>query len=466
MKRCPILLCWLLLVVLSTGPLPRGNSGVARAQQVSVQTPTFGISIDADGVLSTRTFADPTGKLRAQRLAEARRGQPAEVGRWSELRKISLVQLERALARELSSGRQPDDVMMHLAGLQRAKYVFLYPEEQDIVIAGPAEGWVDDLSGRSLGLTTGRPVLLLADLAVALRAFPPEQRGPVYLGCSIDPRPEGLKRLAQFQKTIPREIADDQRGAVALQIAEGMRESLGLSQVRVFGVSDKTHLAQVLIEADYRMKLIGIGVEAPPVKMVTFIAALDSPRAATLQRWWFTPHYDCVKVTSDRLAMELLGEGVQLLDEDMLLGPDGRLTASGKTLNKASQKFTTSFTREYAGIAARVPVFAQLRNMIDLVVIAAFLREQNAYDQAGWRPGVFADEKRWPVETLPTPKYVPCAVTAFWKDNRLLVPAGGVGIRPSLALEASRRQTDRDGKLGGRREQNVRRADPTSWWWD
>src|SRR5262249_29658286 len=282
----------------------------------------------------------PTGKLMAQRAASARAALPADILRRSDVRKVSLVRLERAIAERLEAGKEPDDAMRHLAGLQRAQYAFMFPEERDIVIAGPAEGWVEDLSGRAVGLTAGRPTLLLDDLVVALRAYPPGSGARPFIGCTIDPRPDGLVQLARFQKTIPATISEEQRELATVQIAKGMRDSLGLSNIRVFGVSDKTHFAQVLIEADYRMKLIGIGLEPPPVEMVTFIAALNSARMSAMQRWWFTPHYDCVKVTDDRLAMELVGQGVQLQNEDMTLGPDGRLFAGGKKPNKASTQFT------------------------------------------------------------------------------------------------------------------------------
>lgn len=449
-------------VVLAAALAPRPAPG----QQITVQTPSFGVSIDADGVLSTKSYSDPTGKLLAKRVADARGTQPADLRNWSDLRKVSLVGLERALAAKVDAGDKPDDALLHLAGLQRAQYVFFYPEERDIVIAGPAEGWVYDLSGRAVGLSTGRPTLLLEDLLVALRAYPPGSRVKPYIGCSIDPRPEGLANLARFQKTIPREIPESERELVTGQIAQGMRDSLGLSNIRVFGVSNKTHFAQVLIEADYRMKLIGIGVESPPVNMVTFIAALNSPRMSAMQRWWFTPNYDCVKVTPDRLAMELVGEGVQLLGEEMLLAADGKLAGAGKNLDKASKAFTASFTKKYAEIAARAPVFAQLRNMVDLVVSAAFIREQDYYAKADWRPGLLADESRLPVETLTSPKQVQCAVSAVWKENRLLVPAGGVGIHPDLALDPARLHADKDGKLQNRREKTASRLAGNQWWWD
>ncbi len=40
------------------------------------------------------------------------------------------------------------------------------------------------------------------------------------------------------------------------QIAEGLKESLGLQNVTVQGVPSSTRFAQILVEADYRMKLI------------------------------------------------------------------------------------------------------------------------------------------------------------------------------------------------------------------
>lgn len=457
--RCTAVLAAILLAAF----VPRG----APAQNLTVQQPSFGVSIDAGGVLSTKAFPDTTGKLFAKRVANAKAGMPGDVMRWSELRKVSLVKLERAIAARLGAGGKPDDAMLHLAGLQRSQYVFFYPDERDIVIAGPAEGWVEDLSGRTVGLTTACPTLLLEDLLVALRAYPPGSHVKPFIGCSINPRAEGLAKLVKFQKTVPRTIPESQRERWAVRIAQGVRESLGMSDVRVFSVSRKSHFAQVLIEADYRMKLISIGLEPPPVPMVTFISALDSPpRDSALQRFWFTPNYDCVKVTADRLAMELVGPGVQLQCEDMIASPDGRLLALGGERNKASELFTAAFTTKYAEISARAPVFAQLRNMIDLVVSAAFIRDQDFYGRADWRQGVLAEEARLPVETLANPTQVQSVITAVWKGNRLLVPGGGVSIHPDLALEAARMKADADGKLESRREKIGDKLPPDRWWWD
>jgi hypothetical protein len=58
----------------------------------------------------------------------------------------------------------------------------------------------------------------------------------------------------------------------AQRIALGLKESLGVQEVSIRGIAPTTHFAQVLVEADYRMKLIGIGLETPPVKIESYVS--------------------------------------------------------------------------------------------------------------------------------------------------------------------------------------------------
>lgn len=151
------------------------NTQSVRAQPASVvQLPTFGVAIDADGVLSVKRFPAMRPRVAAALVAEAAaRGEAidADVFSTSPLRKISLVRLRAAVRKSLDAGKAPNQVMAHLAGLQRIQYVFYLPKSRDIIIAGPAEAWVDDPSGRARGAKSGCPVLHLEDLVVALRAF-------------------------------------------------------------------------------------------------------------------------------------------------------------------------------------------------------------------------------------------------------------------------------------------------------
>jgi hypothetical protein len=185
-----------------------------------------------------------------------------------------------------------------------------------------------------------------------------------------------------------------------------------------------------------------------------------------VQRWWFQPDYDGVRVTKDRQAMELAGQGVQLLTENLAIGPGGKLLHPNSRPSGPSQRFATAFTRNYPDIAARSPVFAQLRNEIDLLIAAAFITREGYYEKAAWQQGVLGDEKSLPTRTLPEPRHAPCAVNVVWTGARLLAPAGGVSIVPTDALDPARVVEVQDGQLSAAHDASAKRVEADRWWWD
>ena len=210
----------------------------ANAQDTIGGGSTAGVAVDADGVLRRVSAVDPTGELARQRVAEALTKLDRDVAKRSPLRKVSLTRLERIIAQRLADGRGVDDVMKHLAGLARLEYVFCYPESGDIVIAGPAEAWGVAPSGRILGIESGRPVLELQDLVVALRAFPPgaDKKKP-FIYCSIDPTDEGLSRMHQFLHELGGRIGNPAQNPGQDQyIVNGLRERLGMQVITVGGI--------------------------------------------------------------------------------------------------------------------------------------------------------------------------------------------------------------------------------------
>jgi len=449
----------------------RAQRAVAQPDAATtVQLPTFGVAISAEGVLSLKTFEDPTGQLRAAQVQAAKMQLAANLQARGPLRKVSLVRLEAAVRRAILDGKRPEQAMTYLAGLQRVQYVFYLPQTHDIVIAGPAEGFAADLSGRVCGLTSGRPALRLDDLVVALRAFPPSGRPTLFIGCTIDPTPEAMTQLQAFQKTIPRVVPENSRAETGQRIADGLRTALGTAPIRVFGISPQTHCAEMLVEADYRMKLIGIGLEQPPTRISSYFDLIGAGgRQGILQRWWFTPNYDCVRVSADRQAMELVGDGVQLLTEAKLIAADGELKTASTTngANGASETFARSFTKKFPELAQRSPVFAELRNSIDLLVAAAFIQQQGMADKAGWKMTTFGSEQSLAIETEPAPKEVACAVNANWRGSRFVaVAGGGVSIHPAKALEPDRLLPDKDGKLGKLHDDVANLPPGERWWWD
>ncbi len=424
-----------------------------------------GVMIDPQGVLRTRSV--PDAGLSMERRTAAVAALPGDLRKGSKLRKVALSRLEAQLAQAAAAGRGIPDEIVKLAGLTRVQYVFVYPAEGDakgeVVIAGPAEPWMADATGRVIGAETGSPTVLLEDLAAVIRAFPPGQPQDRLIGCSIDPTKEGLAAMQAFLRKVGR--VNPQVGADA--IVSGLGESLGPQVVSVQGVSPATHYAQVLVEADYRMKLIGIGLERPPVPMKSWIdlASAGAVAANALQRWYFTPEYECVRISGDDLAIELVGRGVKLCGADEVVMPDGRRLNADKA-SGASKQFTETFTRKYPEIAARNPVYAQLRNLVDLAVVAAYMQEHDAYGKAQWAAEGLRDEGVCTIEQHTPPTHVEPAINAVWRQNRLLTPiGGGVTMYPRTALDSPNLLMDEKGTVEAARTAAAKLPEGR-WWWD
>ena len=422
---------------------------------------TAGVAVDAQGVLRKQLYADPGGQLARQRIEAARATLDPQLTAFNPMRKVSLNRLEQAIRKRQGV---PTGEMRHLAGLLRVKYVFFYPESNDIVIAGPAEGWITDASGRVMGITSGRPIVQLQDLVVALRAFPPGKGASPLIGCSIDPTAEGLAEMQRFLRS----TGSHATPADTQYIVTGLQTALGLQEVSVHGISPKTHFAQVMVEADYRMKLIGIGLEEPPVRMVSFVDRANPARVSrnALQRWYFTPDYECVRASDDGLAIELVGDGVKLIGADEMVTDSGQRRTASRG-DSASRAFVDSFTQKYSQLAERSPVYAELRNLIDLSIAAAYIQQEDFCHKAGWKMEFFGDEKAFAVETYNAPTKVGTAVNAIWRGRRLMTPiGGGVTIHADEALVADNLLEDKNGKVAEARKATKLELAEGQWWWD
>ena len=165
--------------------------------------------------------------------------------------------------------------------------------------------------------------------------------------------------------------------------------------------------------------------------------------------------------------MELVGEGVKLVGENEAVSQDGTRHAAARG-NRASDNFVKAFTKVYPQLAERAPVYAQLRNCIDLAVAAAFIQHQDYYQLAKWKAETMNSEKAYSVEKLNTPQTVETAVNSLWKGNTLLTPiGGGVQMRPTEALDPTNVLEDKDSKVQeARAALDLSKLAPDQWWWD
>ncbi len=422
----------------------------------TAQTDAAGIQINAAGELKMNTAIDPTLKIKAK---EAQKVLGSNLCTPTDIRYVSLTRLEKALE---ANNFVLTEEMKYLAGIQRIEYVFFFPETKDVVIAGPAEGWVNDLNAdRVIGIKSKRPVVQLQDLVAALRLYAPGESAPGTIGCSIDPTAEGLVRFQQFVRTVnPRTMSFS-------DIRNGMISAIGNHTIRIDGVNPSTHFAKVLVEADYRMKLIGIGLEKAPAGLRSFISAADASDVArnALCRWYFVPNYQCLRISPDGNAIKLEGQGVKLVGEDEVIGTTGQRSTTAGSQNTASRQFTTSFTSRYEKIAQVNPVYAELRNLIDISIVAAYMQQEDIFGKAGWTMPILGDETKYAIETVSAPRFAPAACALYFKNNRLMTPiGGGVQIQPQIALEAENIISNSD-KDVQQAEQAVKMPSG-KWWWN
>jgi hypothetical protein len=241
-----------------------------------------GVAVDANGVLEAPTVQDD--QELAQLREQTKLDVPAPLQEFTERRAVSLKQIEAALRKSQAEMKPVPEEVKYLAGLQRVQYVFVYPERQDIVLVGPAEGWQLDGLGNVVGATTNRPVLLLDDLMVALRSGKTSAHEPIT--CSIDPTPEGLSNIQQLAGRL-REMGNSEQTLARIE------EALGPQIISVTGVPETSHFARTMVAADFRMKRIAMDFEQAPVGgMPSFLSMVKVGSRGMnnmLPRWWLAP---------------------------------------------------------------------------------------------------------------------------------------------------------------------------------
>lgn len=427
-----------------------------------------GVYVDAAGVLKRTIVTPKSPELIATRSAARKASDNTDTRRASPMRKISLPRLEKYVQLSLASGRQPSEEMLNLAGLEKINYVLVYPETGDLVLAGPASDWRTDQEGRRVSRTSGRPILQLDDLVTVFRYLSAVPEGT--FGCSIDPTQQGLARTKQFAE---RSSATPLKPGQRPGWLKKLREQMGRQSISVEGIDPRTRVAQVLVEADYRMKLVGMGLEAGTAGVPSYLDLIEVPKGGApppldVLRWWFTLKYDAVHATRDRDIFEILGPGVQVMSENELLTHLGQQVHTGKS-EPVNQDFAQRFTEHFPALAEKYPVYADLQNIFDLALVSALINSEHLADRTGWHMTCFRDADQYQVALGPAPRSVETVINHRVVNQKHIVVgvSGGVHVAPWALVKADTIATDNYGKLEAQRKNSAADELPLeAWWWD
>ena len=406
-----------------------------------------GVVLDGDKVL--RWSETAKGK-NAAKLNKLRAAKGAKTAEHSDLAYVSLPALCKEAKKLIAAGEKLPPEMANLGGITQLQYVFVYPESNDVVIAGPAEDPVSDDPFRAIGASSGRPMLRLDDLAVCLRALGPGQ-SPKQFGCSIDMPEGGMERMQSASRKIGGVTGFNNNA-----LGNALREAIGLQEVRFFGVPADTNAAYVCIEADYVLKRLSKGkLKGPGVK---HYLALMKPQAGdgAYARWWFTPNYESVRVSEDSLAYELKSNGLKV---ECSSSQD----RDNATPGPGTKKFAELVNDNFEGLENVFASFADLSNISDLTVLAAIVRQDDLDKVAKGGLDWLIDAQGYKTMKRPTPKHVEPIANHRVMGTNVVVDVGGVNFDSDSVWKS--RQKDQAVKTKSKRPSSswmVREAKATA----
>ncbi len=377
----------LLILISSQSCHAQGNQGPGGAPG--------GILINPSGLVSaapTHEIISPALLKRLRRSANSANDDGiADV----QQRVISLRQLDLELQQTLQSGVSPNTQLRCLGGLTRIEMVVLAGNQDDILFVGPAETVVRLPTGRMVGAQTGRPCLLLDDLLTAFRNPEILQRA----GCSIDPDPQRLQQSQQWIR------ANTTPATVQVQTSRlrQMIRIMGYWDVSVFGVPANSRIAVAMVEADYRMKRLAIGLDNPGVRRLKSSLALARPGDNMMRRWWFAAAENLLQSNASGDAWVISGPRLRLLAQEEITGPNGQLM-DAPNVTGSGDRFARSFNDCFEELTERIPAFADLQNTVDILLLAAIVRSLQDSQTLVWQPVVLENSAVLPAATYSVPR--------------------------------------------------------------
>lgn len=281
-------------------------------------------------------------------------------------RAISLRRISEALA----AGRPA-----RFERLTRLDGYVLDPANKDIVLWGLSE--------------PDQPDLQVDDFVIALRSL--QWRYSVRRDntnyrisplISIDPDPEVYRRLRPLKIDTP----------------EGRRQFEEICRrpqiVRVEGMPRHSRVAKVLVDADYRMKLVGQGQVTLPIpspfpssfagriELYKQDAMAGRRTPASNTRYWFEAgRFSCQQSSGDDTVFIDIAQ-VVLKDEAQSLTKSG-LSASGAT-DPVTRAFTCAWTERMEETYKAEPIWRDMHNIFRHFAVARAIRDNNALERVNF----------------------------------------------------------------------------------
>ncbi|MEM7782844.1 MAG: DUF1598 domain-containing protein, partial [Planctomycetota bacterium] len=316
---------------------------------------------------------------------------------------------------------------------------------------------VDD-EGRIVGSESGTPVIHLEDFLVAMRSTENARTG-AGISVSIDPTPEGIQKVQSLFNQLKRT-----RTPFNPNMQPNVEQAMGDQVIRLTGIPADSRFSQVMVAADYKMKRLSMGLERSPISgFPSFMELVQNAKVRSMTaapRFWMECNYQPIAKGDDNSVWQIRGQGVKTLTEESKFDVDGKRKQAG-TQNKFAQKWADSMTERFEELAEAEPAFRELRNLMDLSVVAAIIRKENLGKRVDLgMPAILGLSNAAVTPSYPVAKAVSAQCSFVRLTKSWLVSAsGGVQFDPwGVAGETESADLSQYTQVASNRSDN--------WWWN
>jgi hypothetical protein len=288
--------------------------------------------------------------------------------------------------------------------------------------------------------------------------------------------------LARTQEFLAASAAQPLEPGQRRQWLAALRDTLGVQDVEYYNIDPNTRIAGILLAADYHMKLVGMGLApgVPGVKSYLATVRLGPNGQAppmNILRWWFSMPDSTVEASPKHDAFAMPEQCVEVLSENELLAARGERVHTGQS-DKLTSQFAESFTREFATLAEKYPIYGQLERVFELALALAVIEKEGLPEQVGWTPSLLVDGQRLRLPRVAAPRSVETVINHKVIGGRKIIAgiSGGVWVDGGKSLTVAGAHSTAAGSLANVRKTPVALAKPAPgaklkaqeivWWWD
>jgi hypothetical protein len=156
-----------------------------------------------------------------------------------------------------------------------------------------------------------------------------------------------------------------------------------------------------------------------------------------------------------------------VLSENELLNALGQRVHTGDS-EPLNREFARNFTRHFADLARKYPIYADLANLFDIASACALIRSERLAERVNWHLTCFGDPEQYEVARGHAPQRVNSVMNdrTLSRTQFVAVVSGGVHFDAADIVKSDALVADISGRLTSRHAAAAPERPRDTWWWD